>query len=400
MAVAPATTDHRRFLLVLGLPAFALSVGVTTASGLLPVLLADRAGPLVAGALVGIEGVFALILPPLIGPWSDRTGMRLPFVAVAGLVGAVALVLMAIGGPLGLLALWLALFQAAYFAYLTPYFALYPDLVDDDEAGRAQGIQGAWRAVGLGVAFVAGPALLGLREPAPFLLAAAVLLVVTPLFGAVVARRLRERGGGGEAPASRGGIMRLLRERPAVRWFVAANALWETALAALRAFAVLFVVEGLGKPESFASMVLAVVVLASVIAAPLSGWLADRLGRRRVVTVCVAAYGAGALVPMLTQSAAILPVVLVVALAAVSLMTLPYALLMGLLPEEDHGAGAAVYATSRGLGLLVGPVLAGVAIHLAEPVFEDTNGYAALFGVVAVVVLATLPLLRQIRRLA
>src|SRR3712207_7906571 len=44
------------------------------------------------------------------------------------------------GGPLGILALWLALFQAAYFAYLTPYFALYPDLVDDDEAGRAQGI--------------------------------------------------------------------------------------------------------------------------------------------------------------------------------------------------------------------------------------------------------------------
>src|SRR4051812_8817499 len=128
MAVATATTTPRRFLLLLGLPAFALSLGVTTVSGLLPVLLADRAGPLAAGALVAIEGVFALLLPPLVGPWSDRTGPRLPFVAAAGAAATVGLVLLAVGGPLGLLALWLALFQAAYFAYLTPYFALYPDL--------------------------------------------------------------------------------------------------------------------------------------------------------------------------------------------------------------------------------------------------------------------------------
>jgi MFS family permease len=370
-------------------------------SGLLPVILEAEAGPLVAGSLVAMEGLFALALPPLVGPWSDRAGVRLPFVAAAGALAAAALVLMAIGGPLGLFALWIALFQAGYFAYLTPYFALYPDLVGDDEAGRAQGAQGAWRAVGLGVAFVAGPALLALWRPAPFLLAAGVIAVVTPVFGAVVARRLRDRRSTGGGASGQGGLRAMrdvLRERPGVRWFVAANALWETALAALRAFAVLFVVRGLDKPETFASMVLAVVVVGAVVAAPLSGWLADRYGRRRVVGASALVYGLGALAPALSQSPAILPAVLLVALAAVSLMTLPYALLMGLLPEGDHGTGAALYAVSRGLGLLAGPLLAGLAITLLRPVLTGTDGYAGLFIVVAAAVLATLPLIGRMER--
>lgn len=389
---------ERRFLLLLGLPAFALSLSVTTVSGLLPVLLESQSGPLVAGALVAMEGVFALLLPPIVGPWSDRYGRRLPFVAAAGAIATAALVLMALGGPLWLFAVWIALFQVGYFAYLTPYFALYPDLVDDEEAGRAQGLQGAWRSVGLGVAFVAGPFLLGVWRPAPFLVAAAVIAVVTPLFGAVVMRRVREQGRSGTGGAGGfGGLVGLVRSNPAVGWFVVANGLWETALAALRAFAVLFVVQGLGREESFASMVLAVVVVASVVAAPLSGWLADRLGERRVIAVCLWVYGLGAIVPALTQSVAILPVVLLVALAAVSLMTLPYALLMGLLPESDHGSGAALFAISRGLGLLAGPLLAGLAITVLRPVFAGTDGYAALFLVVAAAVLATLPLLRKLR---
>ncbi|HWT95950.1 MAG TPA: MFS transporter, partial [Solirubrobacteraceae bacterium] len=372
-------------------------------SGLLPVLLEAEAGPLVAGSLVAIEGLFALLLPPLVGPWSDRRGQRLPFIAVAALVSAAALGLMAVGGPLWLLALWIAVFQTGYFAYLTVYFAIYPDVVDPEEAGRAQGAQGAWRAVGLGAAFVAGPALLGLWRPAPFLLACAVVLVVTPIFGAKVAKRLREaheREAATDSSSSSTGyraLRELVREHPSVGWFVGANALWETALSALRAFAVLFVVQGLGRKESFASMVLAVVVVGSIVAAPLSGWLADRIGRRRVIAVCVWVYGLGAIVPALTQSVAILPVVLLVALAAVALMTLPYALLMGLLPESAHGAGAALFGVSRGIGLLAGPLLAGLAILTLEPVFGGTNGYAALFLVVAAAVLATLPLLRKMK---
>lgn len=365
-------------------------------SGLLPVLLESKSGPLAAGALVAMEGVFALILPGLVGPWSDRYGKRMPFVWAASGLATAALVLMALGGPLWLFAIWIACFQIGYFAYLTPYFALYPDLVDDEEAGRAQGLQGAWRSVGLGLAFVVGPALLAVWRPAPFLVAAVVVAAVTPIFARVVSKRVQTHGRHGTGGAGGfGGIVELVRERPGVRWFVVANGLWETALAALRAFVVLFVVRGLDRDESFASAILAIVVVASVFAAPLSGFLADKMGRRRVIAVCLWVYGLGALVPAFTQSIAILPVVLLVALAAVALMTLPYALLMGLLPESDHGAGAALFSISRGLGLLAGPLLAGLAITVLEPAFEGTDGYAALFLVVSASVLLTLPMLRR-----
>ncbi|MDP9384367.1 MAG: hypothetical protein M3P50_03870, partial [Actinomycetota bacterium] len=118
-----------RFFAVLGLPAFALSLGVTTVSGLLPVLLHAEGGPLVAGALVALEGVFALVVPPLIGPLTDRMGgRRLPFVAGGAVLAVAGLVLVAAAGSFAGLVLGLVVFQIAYFACLTPYFALFGDV--------------------------------------------------------------------------------------------------------------------------------------------------------------------------------------------------------------------------------------------------------------------------------
>lgn len=387
-----------RFLVVLGLPALALSLAVTTVSGLLPVIVAAQAGPLVAGALVAIEGVFALSVPLVIGPLSDRSGRRLPFLAGAGAVAAAALVLIGLSAPLLLIALSVMVFYVAYFTYLTPYYALFPDLVGETVRGRSQGSLGTWREIGLGVGFVAGPTLLALWRPAPFVLAAVVILLITPLFGAVVARR--QRADGSERPKmqaqpDRSAVRRLLVEHRAIRWFVAANALWELALAALRAFVVLFLTVGLSRSESFASLVLGVVVAAALVAAPLAGWLGDRFGQRRVLAATLWVYGVGLLLPAISTSLYVLPLVFAGALAAVTVMTLPYALLMDLLPEGDHGSAAAVYGFSRGVGLLAGPLLAGLAIATLEPVFSSTDGYAAIFPVASLAVLTSIPLLRR-----
>ncbi|MBW3607197.1 MAG: MFS transporter [Actinobacteria bacterium] len=387
-----------RFLVVLGLPALALSLAVTTVSGLLPVIVAAQAGPLVAGALVAIEGVFALIVPLVVGPLSDRTGRRLPYLAGAGAVAAAALVVIGLSGPLLLIAVAVAVFYVAYFAFVTPYYALFPDLVGKKTRGRSQGSLGTWREIGLGVGFVAGPTLLALWRPAPFVLAATVILVITPLFGAVVARRLRASGNGRperRAPSEHSAVRRLLAEHRAIRWFVVANALWELALAALRAFVVLFLTVGLGRPESFASLVLGIVVVAALIAAPLAGWLGDRFGQRRVLVGTLWVYGIGLLLPAVSASPYVLPLVFAGALAAVTVMTLPYALLMDLLPQGDHGSAAAVYGFSRGVGLLAGPLLAGLAIVTLEPVFASSDGYAAIFPVASLAVLASIPLLRR-----
>ena len=67
-------------------------------------------------------------------------------------------------------------------------------------------------------------------------MAAAVLLAVTGLFVRKVRSRCGTARGSGRI-AGRRGLRRLWRERPEVRRVLVANALWETALNGLRAFA-------------------------------------------------------------------------------------------------------------------------------------------------------------------
>jgi MFS family permease len=78
-------------------------------------------------------------------------------------------------------------------------------------------------------------------------------------------------------------------------------------------------------------------------------------------------------------------------------MALPYAVLIPLMPDEEHGALTGVYSFSRGLGTWLGPLLAGLAITLLRGTFEATHGYQAMWLVCSASVLASLPLVGRLR---
>ena len=123
--------------------------------------------------------------------------------------------------------------------------------------------------------------------------------------------------------------------------------------------------------------------------------MADRIGHRRIVLVASAVYGVGLLAPLISQSTYVIAVVPFVAFAGGVVMTLAYSLMMGLLPEEHHGAGAGLYELSRGAGSLLGPVLAGIAIVLARPLLSSTDGYAAMWAVASAGMLLSIPALAR-----
>lgn len=405
----------RRLLLVLGVPTTTMAFSATVVSTYLPVVARrSTSSTLIIGLVIVGEGAMAVLVPLLAGAWSDRFrrhgGSRLTFVLAGAPVSFAAMLALAFARTPALLAPLLAIFFAGYFLSYEPYRALYPDLLPSKLAGRAQATQAVCRGLGTIGALIGGGLLLALWLGLPFALAAFLqggsILGLAALLPRVSPRsrgrrrRPREEDLQVDVRSLLAGVRRLLRADDRLRLYLAANCLWELSLAALKTFVVLYVTVGLGRSLTSASLIIgavAVVILGGAIA---SGLLGDRLGRIRTMRLGLWVYGLSLLVPVFAHSTlALLLAAPVIALGGGLTMTLPYAILMPLMPDDAHGAMTGFYSLSRGFGVMLGPVLAGAAIELAGGAFPGTHGYAAMWTVTSgAVLLSILPLARLERR--
>ena len=116
----PSERGYTRVVWTLGLGAFGLAFSLTTTAAYLPPLLGQFTSSATLIALVlAAEGVFAITLPLVIGPWSDSfhtpLGRRRPFMLVAlGPIGF-CLALMAFMPSLWTTALLVFAFFFAYY---------------------------------------------------------------------------------------------------------------------------------------------------------------------------------------------------------------------------------------------------------------------------------------------
>jgi Na+/melibiose symporter-like transporter len=288
-----------------------------------------------------------------------------------------------------------AVFFVGYFVAYEPYRALYPDLVDAEIAGRAQSSQAIFRGLGTFLALVGGGLLISISDPLPFLAAALIVgLSMGAFCVAGVRHRRRERAAPQEEPV--GAVVRrvadLVRGNGELQAFLAANALWELALSALKTFVVLYVTKTLGLSLAGSSLAVGVAATFVLVGALVSGKIGDSLGRARVMRAALVVYGLGLLIPFVST------VPWVVALAAPLVafgggvtMSLPYALLMPMMPRGAHGAVTGLYSLSRGVGTSLGPLLAGVAIQAAG---ED---YRWMWLVCGAAILISIPVMAPLR---
>jgi MFS family permease len=308
------------------------------------------------------------------------------------------LALMAFMPSLWTTALLVFAFFFAYYVYEPPYRGLYPDVLDPEVYGRSQSVQHMMRGLALGSALVGGGFLLHYWHAGPFLLAA---FVTTAACGATVLF-VREQGGESRVFNGLRSYFRtswiLFRREPEVRRFLAANAAWEGTFAAMSTFVVLYVTKGLHQPLSTSSAVLGTVAAGYVVAAAGAGFLGDRYGMARVIFVASFVYGGGLLVAGLAETwhdyyyAMIFPV----AIAGGTVMTLAWGLLFKLMPPEHRGAISGLATTTKGFGLIGGPLLAGATIDLMSPYLKATDGYQALWPFCALPVLLAIPLVASL----
>lgn len=354
--------------------------------------------------MLAAEGLFALTLPLVIGPWSDTfhtpLGRRRPFMLAAVAPLGFCLALMAFMPNLWTTALMVLAFFGAYYVYEPPYRGLYPDLLPSSVFGRSVSVQHLFRGLAIAGALVGGGFLFHAWEPAPFLLAAVVVVgacLVPILF-------VREDGGHGRVFEGIGTYVRhswrVLRRHGDVARFLVANTAWEGTFAGARTFVVLYVTIGLGESIATSSVVLSAVAGGYIVAALGGGLLGDRFGLARVIVGASLVYGLGLLAGGLatTWHAWYLAVVFLVAIAGGTVMTLAWGLLFKLMPAGDRGAVAGLATTTKGLGLLIGPLFAGVAIDLLRGPLGETGGYQALWPILGVPILLAVPLVWSLAR--
>jgi MFS family permease len=391
----------RPLLVLLGLPTFGLALAISVLTTYGPVILIHVVGsPTAVGALIGGEGAFALVVPLAAGTLSDRLpdsplGRRLPFVLIGAPLAAAGLVLLPFSSSTDLAGAAVLVFFVGYYVYYPPYRALYADLLPRPLYARAQAGQAIARGAGLGVALLAGGLLIGLWQPLPFLVGAVVLAATTlallPVF------QLQARCHDTTLPYEPASVRVTVLKNPKLRLFAVVNALWEFSFAGLKSFIVLYVVHGLGRSPAVASGVIAVVAVAYVAGAPLSGWLADRYGLVRVLRLTSLLYGIGLVYGAFPDTLAPLLIALpVIALAGAVVLTLPQALAFTLAPPGSEGVAAGLQDFSRGIGLVLGPVVVGATVTATRGLFSSTDGYASMWLVIGVPVLLAAVLLRRL----
>ncbi|HET7807845.1 MAG TPA: MFS transporter [Gaiellaceae bacterium] len=399
-ALVAVPETPRRLLWTLGLGAFGLAFSITTTAAYLPPLLnrfTDSGG--LIGVILGAEGVFALMLSPVIGPWSDTfhtpMGRRRPFMLVALPPLGFCLLLMPFMPNLWTTVVIVLTFFFAYYIYEPPYRGLYPDLLPPRLFGRSQSVQHILRGIAIGIALVGGGLLFKVWRPSPFILAA--ILTTAACSSAVFF--VREDGGHGRV--FEGFVAYIKRswhifwEDGDVRRFLIANSAWEGTFAAARTFVVLYIIDGLHQSKVMSSAVLGAVAVGYVIAAIFAGRLGDRFGLARVIFFASWIYGGGFIVGGFAQEWHdwYFGLIIVVAIAGGTVMTLAWGLLYKIVPVQHRGAASGLATTTKGIGLLVGAPVAGLAIDLAGPYLEATDGYQVLWPICGIPILAAIPLM-------
>jgi len=389
-----------RTMLVLTLPTLGFSTGLSLVTTYLPVIL-DRYthSATLIGFAIGGEGIFSSLIPIWVGVlsdriWTRRWGRRSPFMIFAAPFMAASLMLAPFQPGYVPIAVSTFVFFAAYHFYTSPYQSLIADVTPAGSHGKVQGYQSFQRGGGMFMGMVVAGMLFYRWEPLPFIICSVMIMVFTYFTVVKIREPEPERAALPPRQGLWGEAKRVLfsvRDDKAIRRFMVAAFLWESTLAALRPFIMLYFIRTLHSTEQVGALLLGLVGVTYMIAGISSGYLADKYGRLRVMRVGLWVYLGGCLlgtfISEIKWAFIFLPLF---GLGGSIVLTLPYAILIRLMPKEHIGQFTGMFSMMRGLANIIAPVVAGGAIDIASKIFHpgfyDGRQYAAIWLVSALMI--------------
>lgn len=393
-----------RAMMVLTLPTLAFSAAYSLVSTYLPIILKGyTSSDTLIGLAVGGEGIFSSLIPLWVGVvsdriWTKRWGRRKPFMIYAAPFMAASLILAPFQPGYVPIAISTFVFFAAYHFYSSPYQSLLPDVTPASSHGKVQGYQAVMRGGGMFVGMVLAGFLFAQWRPLPFVMCGLFIVVVTYF----TVLKVKEPEPVGQEQQVRDSvwadvkrIWRSTLEEKRIRRFMAAAFLWESTLAGLRPFIVLYFLVSLGASENVSALLLGLVGVVYMVAGLISGYLADKYGRSRIMRIGLWLYLGGAVVGVLMDDIkwafALLPIF---GLGGSIVMTLPYAILIKLMPKNQIGGFTAMFSMVRGVANVVAPLVAGAAVDGARHILGGTQyagrEYAAIWAVCGLMIIISL----------
>jgi maltose/moltooligosaccharide transporter len=294
------------------------------------------------------------------------------------------------------------IFFAAYHFYTSPYQSLIADVTPANSAGKVQGYQAFMRGGGMFLGMVVAGFLFYRWEPLPFLLNGLMIIIFTYFTVARIGEPEPERVFRPERRGVFAEIKRIWRstvENKPIRRFMIATFLWESTLAGLRPFMMLYFINTLGSTTQVGALLFGLVGVTYMVAALASGYLADRYGRFRLMRVGLVIFFGGCMLGFFLRDIKWAFIFLpIFGLGGSIVLTLPYAILMKLMPKEHVGQFTGMFSMMRGLANIIAPVLAGAAIDIAQGHMATGTQYAVVWLYSGLMILISLYFFRNTGR--
>ena len=345
------------------------------------------------GYATGIGAFFAITVPPLVGLWSDRVtsrfGRRRPFMVAGVALGIVGLFVMMTAGNYTQFVIGHVIAQIFLNGAAAAYYAIIPDIVPDDEFGKASGFLAGLQQGGalLGFAATAGFAAINQVRLSFLVMAVVLSLSLLPVLWAAQTE--------GRRPVEikpRGPLLPAIHEflRPLwtgdFGWVIFTRMMVTAGVAAVVFFLQPFFrdVVHVDNPPQFTSIWLAISFAAMIAPGIWGGRSSDRYGRKRFV------YAAGAMqIAVALFFIAFYPTQQGVVLALGALYGIGYGLYLAVdwalacdtIPDRAKAAkDMGLFHVAQTLPNSIIPAVEGVLIDSFNQHVAVNSGYRVAFG--------------------
>jgi maltose/moltooligosaccharide transporter len=412
-------------ILSIALVGFSMSTGWALNKGLTFKLLEVKYtnAPTVIGAILSLQGLMGLIVPPILGYYSDvyrsRWGRRVPFIFAGSMLVAITTALIYFsyikGVSLTVFAVLLALYYLFMYSFVAQYRSLMPDVVESGERGKASGVITLfeWMAnlVLFGtIAFLAASATkqTGINEGIKAMIQAgnfwipfAIVIFFMVVSGTYVLLRVREPPVPEETPEE--GLTEYLKniitDRDFLSFYIAQMLWWLSfEFVAVFLFGILESVLGTKDVTALGNAIMALFNLTVLVGAIVGGPLYDKIGRRKSILIS----GFIFMIPFLfgwfvSTKTEIASLIGVAGIGWGMLMATSWPVIGDLLTkyqkEAFNGRYYGVFEATKSFPILIAGLVGGAIVHLAG------DNYKILFPVGAIFVIISLPLIWGMKHL-